>query len=264
MGRQVWKTKTHQGSQQFKEGIQINQTLSALERCICCLAENSRLAQRNTASAKPAAPARPARNTAKDTALPTSRARSAPRTRSASRTRGSSRADSTTSATKKQAAAKGGELCWAPYRDSVITMLLRQSLGGNCRTVMICTCATDSDQLRETMGTLRFAERSSHVEVDPRYVGMLMRHLYLTCAQACGETFCAYRRMLQSARGVLSELMEEIGRVERSLRMASSRQSTHLIERHRTRLNTLRARLAGLQEGQSAGPVDRAAGFAGH
>jgi hypothetical protein len=42
-----------------------------------------------------------------------------------------------------------------PYRDSVLTWLLRDSLGGNSRTLMIATVSPSILQLEETLSTLR-------------------------------------------------------------------------------------------------------------
>lgn len=69
-----------------------------------------------------------------------------------------------------------------PYRNSMMTSMLRDSLGGNCRTVMIATVSTAQEQLEETISTCRFAQRVAMVsnkveineEVDPN---MLIRRL---------------------------------------------------------------------------------------
>lgn len=35
-----------------------------------------------------------------------------------------------------------------PYRNSLMTMVLRDSLGGNCRTVMVATISPEQEQVR--------------------------------------------------------------------------------------------------------------------
>ena len=50
-----------------------------------------------------------------------------------------------------------------PYRNSIVTSMLRDSLGGNCNTVMIATCSHDETQLTESVATCRFAQRVSCV-----------------------------------------------------------------------------------------------------
>lgn len=51
-----------------------------------------------------------------------------------------------------------------PYRNSLLTTLLKDSLGGNCKTVMIATISMDKSNVDETISTLRFAQRVKLVE----------------------------------------------------------------------------------------------------
>ena len=44
-----------------------------------------------------------------------------------------------------------------PYRDSKLTRLLQESLGGNYKTTLIVNCSTFSKNLEETHSTLKFA-----------------------------------------------------------------------------------------------------------
>ncbi|XP_074517085.1 kinesin-like protein KIF6 isoform X3 [Sebastes fasciatus] len=46
-----------------------------------------------------------------------------------------------------------------PYRNSMLTSVLRDSLGGNCMTTMIATLAVDKRNLDESISTCRFAQR---------------------------------------------------------------------------------------------------------
>lgn len=46
-----------------------------------------------------------------------------------------------------------------PYRNSMMTMCLRDSLGGNCKTRMIATMSGDPIDVLESMSTCRFAQR---------------------------------------------------------------------------------------------------------
>ncbi|XP_064602782.1 uncharacterized protein LOC135468448 isoform X2 [Liolophura sinensis] len=46
-----------------------------------------------------------------------------------------------------------------PYRNSLLTMVLRDSLGGNCLTAMIATVSLEWPNLGETISTCRFAQR---------------------------------------------------------------------------------------------------------
>ena len=53
-----------------------------------------------------------------------------------------------------------------PYRDSKLTRLLCQSLGGNARTAMLVNVAPGGDSAGETLCSLNFAQRASRVEVS--------------------------------------------------------------------------------------------------
>uniref|UniRef100_I3KU30 Kinesin family member 6 n=1 Tax=Oreochromis niloticus TaxID=8128 RepID=I3KU30_ORENI len=46
-----------------------------------------------------------------------------------------------------------------PYRNSMLTSVLRDSLGGNCMTTMIATMAVERRNLEESISTCRFAQR---------------------------------------------------------------------------------------------------------
>uniref|UniRef100_T1J0U1 Kinesin-like protein KIF13A n=1 Tax=Strigamia maritima TaxID=126957 RepID=T1J0U1_STRMM len=52
---------------------------------------------------------------------------------------------------------------FVPYRDSVLTWLLKDNLGGNSRTVMVATISPASDNYEETLSTLRYADRAKRI-----------------------------------------------------------------------------------------------------
>jgi len=52
-----------------------------------------------------------------------------------------------------------------PYRDSKLTRILKDSLGGNTKTVFIVTCCAGSKQKHETLTSLRFAQRAKGIKV---------------------------------------------------------------------------------------------------
>lgn len=51
-----------------------------------------------------------------------------------------------------------------PYRNSKLTRLLKFSLGGNCRTVMIVCISPSSKDIEDTANTLTWADRAKHVK----------------------------------------------------------------------------------------------------
>ncbi|MGH0138193.1 UNVERIFIED_CONTAM: hypothetical protein FKN15_066744 [Acipenser sinensis] len=52
---------------------------------------------------------------------------------------------------------------FVPYRDSVLTWLLKDSLGGNSRTAMVATVSPAADNYDETLSTLRYADRAKNI-----------------------------------------------------------------------------------------------------
>ncbi|XP_022651963.1 kinesin-like protein KIF13A isoform X2 [Varroa jacobsoni] len=50
-----------------------------------------------------------------------------------------------------------------PYRDSVLTWLLKDKLGGNSKTVMVATISPAADNYEETLSTLRYADRAKRI-----------------------------------------------------------------------------------------------------
>ena len=51
-----------------------------------------------------------------------------------------------------------------PFRDSVLTMLLENSLGGNSKTIMIAAVSPADINYDETLGTLRYADRAKQIK----------------------------------------------------------------------------------------------------
>jgi len=51
-----------------------------------------------------------------------------------------------------------------PYRNSMMTSVLRDSLGGNCKTTMIGCIAVEAPNVSESMSTCRFAQRVAQIQ----------------------------------------------------------------------------------------------------
>ncbi|XP_056299562.1 kinesin-like protein KIF13A isoform X3 [Pseudoliparis swirei] len=66
------------------------------------------------------------------------------------------------SALADQSAGKG-KAKFVPYRDSVLTWLLKDNLGGNSKTAMIATVSPSADNYEETLSTLRYADRAKRI-----------------------------------------------------------------------------------------------------
>lgn len=55
-----------------------------------------------------------------------------------------------------------------PYRDSKLTRLLQDSLGGNTKTIMIAAISPANYNYDETLSTLRYASRAKFIQNKPK------------------------------------------------------------------------------------------------
>uniref|UniRef100_A0A7S4G779 Kinesin-like protein n=1 Tax=Eutreptiella gymnastica TaxID=73025 RepID=A0A7S4G779_9EUGL len=95
-----------------------------------------------------------------------------------------------------------------PYRNSFMTQVLRDSLGGNCKTVMIATAHSQDAFMDESISTCRFAQRVASIkqdakineETDPK---LLIRKLKQEIAEL-KEELAFYKKGEQNEDRVLS------------------------------------------------------------
>ncbi|KAK7945640.1 hypothetical protein WMY93_001368 [Mugilogobius chulae] len=104
-----------------------------------------------------------------------------------------------------------------PYRDSVLTWLLRENLGGNSRTAMVAALSPADINYDETLSTLRYADRAKQIRCnavineDPN--NRLVRELKeevarlkdLLYAQGLGdiiENLCDYKNLMNNRQAV--------------------------------------------------------------
>ena len=57
-----------------------------------------------------------------------------------------------------------GKNTFVPYRDSKLTRILQESLGGNSQTCLVITCSLSQYNDRETLSTLRFGLRAKSIK----------------------------------------------------------------------------------------------------
>ena len=90
---------------------------------------------------------------------------------------------------------KGNKGNFVPYRDSKLTRLLKDSLGGNCRTVMIANISSATSSFEETLNTLKYANRAKNIKSNvQRNVLNVNYHI------------SEYVQLINNLRGKLSKL----------------------------------------------------------
>nr|XP_015294106.2 kinesin-like protein KIF18B isoform X1 [Macaca fascicularis] len=97
-----------------------------------------------------------------------------------------------------------GRKTHVPYRDSKLTRLLKDSLGGNCRTVMIAAISPSSLAYEDTYNTLKYADRAKEIRLSLKSnVTSLDCHIsqYATICQQLQAEVAALRKKLQVYEG---------------------------------------------------------------
>nr|XP_035972707.1 kinesin-like protein KIF18B isoform X1 [Halichoerus grypus] len=93
-----------------------------------------------------------------------------------------------------------GRKTHVPYRDSKLTRLLKDSIGGNCHTVMIATVSPSSLTYEDTYNTLKYADRAKEIKLALKSnVISLDCHIsqYATICQQLQAEVAALREKLQ-------------------------------------------------------------------
>ncbi|NWS86376.1 KIF14 protein, partial [Toxostoma redivivum] len=122
------------------------------------------------------------------------------------------------SALSKQS--QNGRKTFIPYRESVLTWLLKESLGGNSQTTMIATVSPASSSTEETLSTLRYAKQACSIiniakvneDVNVKLIRELKAEIEkLKAAQksALNTDREKYRRYLQEITSLRVELHQQ-------------------------------------------------------
>ncbi|CAM9690843.1 unnamed protein product [Chrysoparadoxa australica] len=112
-----------------------------------------------------------------------------------------------------------------PYRDSVLTFLLKESLGGNSCTTMIATIRPDIEHVEETVSTLRYANQAkgivSSAVVNESPVSMALRQMKEKLSALHGE--------LSEAKGELAEAKSALAEAAAKPTTSSETQTTPVV-----------------------------------
>lgn len=108
-----------------------------------------------------------------------------------------------------------------PYRDSKLTRLLQDSLGGNAKTSMVVTVGPAMRHVDETLSSLKFGRRAMRVQNNPRinkkvdYKGLcieLQGKLYEK-----GAMLSSAEGKVRTMQGEIDKLSEEVGTLKRKI-----------------------------------------------
>lgn len=95
-----------------------------------------------------------------------------------------------------------GKRSHIPYRDSKLTKLLQDSLGGNCKTIFIANVTPSSSSYQETLNTLKFADRARKIQnkahINEKFDSKIMIKRYEKEIQRLKQEL----KMLQSLEGI--------------------------------------------------------------
>jgi kinesin family protein 5 len=105
-----------------------------------------------------------------------------------------------------------GKSLHVPYRDSKLTRVLQESLGGNSKTCLIITCSPSLFNEAETISTLRFGKRAKQIKNKPKINKEM--------------SFSEMKQMLERVEKELAEKDLRIARLEKKLEEANKALAT--------------------------------------
>ncbi|KAG7487600.1 hypothetical protein MATL_G00025150 [Megalops atlanticus] len=119
---------------------------------------------------------------------------------------------------------------FTPYRESVLTWLLKESLGGNSKTAMIATLSPAASNVEETLSTLRYARQARMIinvaKVNEDTNAKLIRELKAEVEKL--------RAAQMSSQGIEPEKMRLFQQEIAALKAQLTQQEREMAEAHRT------------------------------
>ena len=116
----------------------------------------------------------------------------------------------------------GGKGVFVPYRDSKLTRLLKDSLGGNCMTVMIANVSPSHMNYEDTKNTLKYANRAKNIQTEVQ-VNRITVHQHIS----------HYNEIISELKSVVYDLKGKLSVAEKtseSVKEASERWKQDLME----------------------------------
>jgi hypothetical protein len=88
-----------------------------------------------------------------------------------------------------------------PYRDSALTRILQNALGGNSKTLMICALSPAQDNYEETLSTLRYADQAKKIKCNA-VVNESEQDKMIRALKEENEKLKAWMQSMQGAGGI--------------------------------------------------------------
>lgn len=148
---------------------------------------------------------------------------------------------------------KGG--AHVPFRSSPLTMLLKDSLGGNSKTVMFANINPSERNLSETVSTLRFADRAKQIKNKP-VVNMdskdqKIAELTEIITELRGKLKLYENEGTAGLEDEVTKLREKVGNLEVELHNAQKSREADLVD-----YDTIKATIATERQGFNAKLVE--------
>ena len=102
---------------------------------------------------------------------------------------------------------------YIPYRNSKLTRLLKDSIGGNCRTVMIANVSPSAETFEDTFNTLKYADRAKKIKIS-------LKANVLNVNFQLGQ----YNKIVEDLRSQITVLKERISQLEAENEALADRQ----------------------------------------
>ncbi|TNJ26956.1 Kinesin-16 [Giardia muris] len=139
--------------------------------------------------------------------------------------------------------AERGKRNHIPYRDSKLTKLLQDSLGGNCKTILVANVTPSAGSYQETLNTLKFADRSKQIRNTARVNERVDSKLLLKRYE---QEIASLKKELNSL-GSAPEPDDNLSPEERTRLYGEVEQKSREVVEERTAIRKLQSRMTLLE-----------------
>lgn len=137
-----------------------------------------------------------------------------------------------------------------PYRDSKLTFLLQDSLGGNSKTILITTASPHSNAYSETLNTLNFAKRAKEIKNIPKVNRNESNANLLRTVEKLREQLAELQAKYEDATTIIQKVeVCEMAEQKENMKESVKRESKKVVlykakaERHEKKIEELEKRI---------------------